>query len=334
MCKTDADCVAHVDAPICVDDRCVASDSGSQAGSGGSGGGGATSSGGSDAGTVAALDGGGTGGGSAGGTGSASRTLSVDFVAPLGLPMSKCQTFSNPFGRAVGIGEMRAHSTQWLARLWVYRVPGAVDGAVGNCATTPGTELTNLIYFGQALDDDVALPSGVAMALAAGYGLQIAIDYGNQGAVDDEPAHVDFTVTPVDGGFEPAALGLLTDVSLLTPQTLGPTGVDVTCVLDTSVQVAAATGHVLSHGQAFVAAAGATTLFASEPWDRKTAVAKGHSPALSLASGSSVALHCEYFVNGNLLHFGGDYWGVKDEQCSLFLYHYPPVSAPLLGSCN
>lgn len=261
------------------------------------------------------------------GAGHYTATLDSAVVMP-GEERYLCQDFANPFGgAAAAIGAFESHLTPGAHHLLVFYRPGAVDGALADCAAG---EFAAGPYGSQRADDALAFPPGVAAVIAPGDGLRVQLHYLNASA---SPVTVEARVvlTRVDDASvrDRAAVLFFSNLSIDVPAGANGVVAQKSCTLPFAATLIEATGHMHRHGRRFVATVGNQTLVDSSAWS--DVAPTPFTPPLALPSGSVVTFGCTY-DNGNgraPIVYGNS--ARDDEMCIFTAQFYP---APFGGwSC-
>jgi hypothetical protein len=278
----------------------------------GAGGAGATATGG-----VGATATGGKGGnGALPNTGSASEYTfeTSKFSVPAGQEVFKCQDFSNPFGKDIGIVEMVTDLTPGSHHMFAFVLPAAQATLTGSLVDCPsgGVEFHEYLTTNGSPETTTTYPAGVGRMFTAGNSLRLNVHLINTDA-NPKDAFVKFTVHYVDPAtldYRAAAI-FLNQVGVRVPP--GQSTQSRSYTLSEDVSLIGAGSHMHKQGTHFVAQTNTgETIYDGTDWQEPKP--KLYAPPLNLTAGTTITWSCTYQNDtGRTLTFGES--ALTNEMC-------------------
>jgi hypothetical protein len=290
--------------------------SGSGSGSGSSSGGGSSgssssgaragsSSGGSGS-SSGASSSGSSGGADAGMTAGDSGSSDPDVAYAVTLTMSPfsvgasqevfmCQDFANPFkGQQADIKTYELHMAQGSHHMFAFYTNGATNGSVVTCPQG-GLQFSAFTFSAQSPNLTQTYPQGIGATIPTSTGFTLNVHYINASSTAI-PGQVSLTMYVAKPGIitQHAGVLFLNQISLSVPaMTTVAKPFSATAMLSQDVNILWSGSHMHQRASKFVATASSgQTLFQTTQWSDPAPAT--YSPALHLASGTSITWSCSY----------------------------------------
>jgi hypothetical protein len=251
------------------------------------------------------------------------------FSVPPGAEVYKCQDFTNPFTKDIGIVEMTTELTPGSHHMFAFVMPNEQLGIFDNLADCPGGGIEfhdYLMTSGTPLATNT-YPDGIGRVFTAGNGLRLNVHLINAGT-DPREAFVKFHVVYNDpAGLEQKAASIfLNQVVLSVPP--GTSTQSRTYNLTEEIWLRSAASHMHKRGVHFVATTDAgDQLYDGTDWQEPKV--KMFDPALHLMPGTKITWACTYnndtaqrltfgesAANNEMCIFPGEFYNSTGTQIS------------------
>ncbi len=246
------------------------------------------------------------------GAGGASMTAGTEytfttshFSVPPGAEVYKCQDFTNPFKKDIGIVQEVTDLTPGSHHMFAFVMPNGQLSLMGSLADCPegGTEFHDYLTTSGSPVSTVTYPANTGRIFAASNGLRLNVHLINTGSAPKD-AFVVFKVTYVDPGMltNKVASIFLNQVALSVPP--GMSTQSKTYTLTQDINMMGSASHMHKQGIHFVASTNTgQTLYDGTEWQEPQP--KSFNPPLHLASGTRITWACTYNnTTGKTLTFG------------------------------
>jgi hypothetical protein len=233
---------------------------------------------------------------------------------PPGAEVYKCQDFTNPFGKDVGIVEEVTTLTQGSHHMFAFVMPNSQLTLMDNLVDCPGggVEFHDYLTTSGTPLATTTYPANTGRVFTSDSGLRLNVHYINTGS-DPKDAFVGYKVVYVD----PASLTnkvaslFLDQVGLSVPP--GTSTQSKTYTLPEDINLMSDASHMHSRGVHFVASTDSgQMLYDGTAWQEP--VLQRFDPPLALKSGTKITWACTYDNNtGKTLTFGES--AATNEMC-------------------
>ena len=260
----------------------------------------------STGGTASASTGGASGvGGASMVTGTEYTFTTAHFSVPPGSEVYKCQDFTNPFNKDIGIVQEVTNLTPGSHHMFAFVLPNSQLSLMGNLSDCPGggVEFHDYLTTSGSPVSTVSYPANTGRLFSASNGLRLNVHLINTDSAPKD-AYVVFKVTYVDPGTltNKVASIFLNQVALSVP--VGMSTQSKTYSLTQDINMMGAASHMHKQGIRFVATTSTgQTLYDGTDWQEPQP--KSFNPPLHLASGTRITWACTYNnTTGKMLTFG------------------------------
>jgi hypothetical protein len=227
------------------------------------------------------------------------------FSVPPGAEVYKCQDFTNPFNKDIGIVQEVTNLTPGSHHMFAFVLPNSQLSLMGNLSDCPGggVEFHDYLTTSGSPVSTVSYPANTGRIFSASNGLRLNVHLINASS-DAKDAYVVFKVVYV----EPSTLTnkvasiFLNQVGLSVPP--GMSTQSKTYTLTQDINMMGSASHMHKQGIHFVATTSTgQTLYDGTEWAEPTP--KSFNPPLHLASGTRITWACTYNnTTGKTLTFG------------------------------
>jgi hypothetical protein len=259
-------------------------------------------------------------------------TMSTFKVEP-GAEVFYCQNFANPWGKQVDIKTYSLDMGTGSHHMFAFYASGATDGALAPCPNG-GLTFGAFTFSAQSPKLAVTYPESVGATLPSGTGFQLMVHYLNTTA-SEITSSVNLTMyvaKPTVVTQHAGALFLNQATILVSPSCTSGCESTATYTLPQDVNILSADSHMHKYATNFVATTSTgLTLFQTNQWQEPPP--KVYSPALHLASGTSITWTCtDVNTTGQELTFGES--ARTNVMCisSNIFYPVSDVTNPVLGN--
>lgn len=234
-------------------------------------------------------------------------------VAP-GAEVYKCQDFTNPFGKDIGIVDEETSLTPGSHHMFAFVMPNSQLTLMGNLVDCPGggVEFHDYLTTSGTPMATVTYPPSTGRIFDASNGLRLMVHFINTGS-DPKDAYVVYKVTYVDpaGLTNKVASIFLNQVALRVPP--GTSTQSKTYTLSEDINLMDSASHMHKQGVHFVATTDSgQTLYDGTDWQEP--MPKFFDPPLYLATGTKITWACTYDnQTGQTLTFGES--AATNEMC-------------------
>lgn len=260
----------------------------------------------STGGTASASAGGASGvGGASMAAGTEYTFTTAHFSVPPGSEVYKCQDFTNPFNKDIGIVQEVTSLTPGSHHMFAFVLPNNQLSLMGNLSDCPegGTEFHDYLTTSGSPVSTVTYPANTGRIFSASNGLRLNVHLINTDSAPKD-AYVVFKVTYVDPGMltNKVASIFLNQVALSVPP--GMSTQSKTYSLTQDINMMGSASHMHKQGIHFVATTSTgQTLYDGTEWQEPPP--KSFNPPLHLASGTRITWACTYNnTTGKTLTFG------------------------------
>lgn len=249
-------------------------------------------------------------------TGSASEYTfeTGKFSVPPGQEVFKCQDFSNPFGKDIGIVEMVTDLTPGSHHMFAFVLPAAQATLMGSLVDCPsgGVEFHEYLTTNGSPETTRTYPAGVGRVFTAGSSLRLNVHLINTDATAKD-AFVKFKVRYVDPTTldNRAAAIFLNQASVRVPP--GQSTQSRSYTLTQDISLIGAGSHMHKQGIHFVAQTNTgQTLYDGTDWQEPKP--ELYDPPINLTAGTQITWACTYQNDtGKTLTFGES--ALTNEMC-------------------
>jgi hypothetical protein len=254
------------------------------------------------------------------------------FKVPAGSEVFYCQNFANPWGKQVDIKTYSLDMGPGSHHMFAFYASGATDGALAPCPSG-GLTFGAFTFSAQSPKLAVTYPDSVGATLPAGTGFQMMVHYLNTTA-NEITSSVNLTMYVAKPGAvtqHAGALFLNQETITVSPSCTAGCESTASYTLPQDVNILAANSHMHRYATNFVSKTSTgITLFETTQWAEPPA--KTYSPALHLASGTTITWTCtDVNTTGQELTFGES--AKTNVMCisSNIFYPVSDVNNPVLG---
>ncbi len=230
------------------------------------------------------------------------------FTVNPGQELYYCQTFANPWGKAVNVKTYSLKMGVGSHHMFAFYVANATNGALAACPMG-GFQQGPFTFSAQTPTAELDFPPTVGATIPAGSGFQLMVHYLNTTAAAlQSSVELTMYIAKPNVVTNPAGALFLDQISMSVPATGCSTSPGCvssrTYTLPQDVNVIIADGHMHRYGTNFTATTNTgVTLFSTTQWDDHPA--KCYYPALHLPSGTSITWSCsDVNTTGQILTFG------------------------------
>ena len=234
-------------------------------------------------------------------------------VAP-GSEVYKCQDFTNPFGKDIGIVQDVTELTPGSHHMFAFVLPSSQLTLMNGLADCPGggTEFHDYLTTSATPVQTITYPASTGRVFNAGNGIRLNVHLINTSS-DAKDAYVVFKVTYVDpaGLTKKVASLFLDNVALSVPP--GMSTQSKTYTLPQDINVMGTFSHMHERGIRFVASTNTgQMLYDGTDWNEPKE--QKFDPPLLLKSGTIITWACTYNnMTGRTLTFGDS--AANNEMC-------------------
>jgi hypothetical protein len=275
------------------------------------GGNGSTSTGGTGAVTTGGVSG---AGGAPMAAGTEYTFTTAHFSVPPGSEVYKCQDFTNPFNKDIGIVQEVTNLTPGSHHMFAFVMPNSQLSLMGSLSDCPegGVEFHDYLTTSGSPVSTVTYPANTGRIFAAGNGLRLNVHLINTDSAPKD-AFVVFKVVYVDPSTltNKVASIFLNQVALSVPP--GMSTQSKTYALAQDINMMGSASHMHKQGIHFLATTNTgQTLYDGTEWQEPPP--KSFNPPLHLASGTQITWACTYDnTTGKTLTFGES--AAANEMC-------------------
>jgi hypothetical protein len=250
------------------------------------------------------------------------------FSVPPGGEVYKCQDFTNPFNKDVGIVQMQTALTPGSHHMFAFVMPNGQLSLMGSLLDCPsgGVEFHDYLTTTGSPMTTVNYPADVARVLSASNGLRLNVHLINTD-IAAKNASITFKVVYADPTTfkQKAASIFLNQVGLSVPA--GMSTQSKTYSLAQDIWLLGDASHMHKRGVHFVAkASSGQTLYDGTDWAEPKP--QSFAPALHLTSGTKITWSCTYNNDtGKALMFGES--ASANEMCIMVGEFYNPTGTQI-----